>query len=200
MLAIVGGLTLAAIHLEAWYYVVIIVAAVAGALAGVLRYLHHHLVKPLSVITGIRGSGDDPTADDYWLVKPFTSVSTEDRRALHQELQVLVADKDKIANALVVANRKQDRQHAATLRRLDRLDLQLHGNGGTTNTTGDRVMRVEKVLSAVLAEIHTLNGASIGALADRVEARAAREVPEDERTEADQHYVDTLDEDETTST
>lgn len=200
MLAIVGGLTLAAIHLEAWYYVVIIIAAVAGALAGVLRYLHHHLVKPLSVITGIRGSGDDPTSDDYWLVKPFTSVSTEDRRALHQELQALVADKDKIANALVTANRKQDRQHAATLRRLDRLDLQLHGNGGTTNTTGDRVVRVEKVLSAVLAEIHTLNGASIGELADRVEARAAREVPEDERTEADQHYVDTLDEDETTST
>ena len=200
MLAIVGGLTLAAIHLETWYYVVIIVAAVAGALAGLLRYVHHHLVKPLSVITGIRGSGDDPTADDYWLVKPFTSVSTEDRRALHQELQVLVADKDKIANALVVANRKQDRQHAATLRRLDRLDLQLHGNGGTTNTTGDRVMRVEKVLSAVLAEIHTLNGASIGELADRVEARAAREVPEEERIAADQHYVDTLDEDETTST
>ena len=200
MLAIVGGLTLAAIHLEAWYYVVIIVAAVAGALAGLLRYLHHHLVKPLSVITGIRGSGDDPTADDYWLVKPFTSVSTEDRRALHQELQVLVADKDKIANALVVANRKQDRQHAATLRRLDRLDLQLHSNGGTTNTTGDRVVRVEKVLSAVLAEIHTLNGASIGELADRVEARAARGVPEEERTAADQHYVDTLDEDETTST
>ena len=201
MLAIAGGLTLAAIHLEAWYYVVIIVAAVAGALAGLLRYVHHHLVKPLSVITGIRGSGDDPTADDYWLVKPFTSVSTEDRRALHQELQVLVADKDKIANALVVANRKQDRQHAATLRRLDRLDLQLHGNGGTTDTTGDRVVRVEKVLRAVLAEIHTLNGASIGELADRVEARAAREVPEEERTAAaDQHYVDTLDEDETTST
>ena len=200
MLAIVGGLTLAAIHLEAWYYVVIIIAAVAGALAGALRYLHHHLVKPLSVITGIRGSGDDPTSDDYWLVKPFTSVSTEDRRALHQELQALVADKDKIAKALVTATRKQDRQHAATLRRLDRLDLQLHGNGGTTNTTGDRVMRVEKVLGAVLAEIHTLNGASIGELADRVEGRAAREVPEDERTEADQHYVDTLDEDETTST
>ena len=186
MLAIAGGLTLAAIHLEAWYYVVIIIAAVAGALAGVLRYLHNHLVKPMWIITGIRGSVDDPTAPDYWLVKPLVTIETEARA--------------EIALALVTATRKQDRQHAATLRRLDRLDLQLHGNGGTTNTTGDRVVRVEKVLRAVLAEIHTLNGASIGELADRVEARAAREVPEDERTAADQHYVDTLDEDETTST
>jgi len=82
MLAIVGGLTLAAIHLEAWYYVVIIIAAAAGALAGVLRYAHHHLVKPLSVITGIRGSGDDPTADDYWLVKPLVTVEAEAREKI----------------------------------------------------------------------------------------------------------------------
>lgn len=136
MLAIIGGLTLAAIHLEAWYYVVIIIAAVAGALAGLLRYVHHHLVKPLSVITGIRGSGDDPTADDYWLVKPLVTVEAEAR--------------EKIAVALAQSNKKQDRQHAATLRRLDRMERQMTGNGGDTNTTGDRLVRVEHTLERVV--------------------------------------------------
>ena len=91
-------------------------------------------------------------------------------------------------------------------------------NGGTTNSNGDITKRTEqkiddhaaldlkvqkaqrketrqlrKQVELVHAQLRTLNGLSVGQLADRAEGhRVNRDVPREDRTVSDQHYSDAL--------
>ncbi len=127
------------------YYVLGAVGAVVLLLGVPLagyRWVQRTIVRPLQPLTGVRGPSDDPNSPHYWAIKPLYLVQDEQRaedKALHAKLADDVAEKFA--------------EHRAEVKNLlGELREQVVPNGGDSDTTADRVVRVEAELKKLTSD------------------------------------------------